>query len=63
MPVTIFHGNKDEAMYYGSSLKLKKHFKQSDTLITLQNQGHSGFINNKLYVNEIERILKVDKVK
>ncbi len=35
MPVVIFHGNQDEVIYYGSSLKLKEEMKKNDTLITL----------------------------
>ncbi len=58
MPVTIFHGNKDESMYYGSSLKLKKHFKPSDRLITLESQGNLNFDDNKQYKKEILTILK-----
>ncbi len=58
MPVVIFHGNKDEVIYYGSSLKLKEEFKQNDTLITLIDQGHNGITNNEKYKTELEKILK-----
>jgi uncharacterized protein len=57
MPVVIFHGNKDEVIYYGSSLKLKEEFKPQDTLITLSEQGHNGMTNNQDYKNELKRIL------
>lgn len=58
MPVVIFHGNEDEVIYYGSSLKLKELFKPQDTLITLHGQGHNGITDNMLYKEEISRILK-----
>ena len=57
MPIVIFHGNKDEIIYYGSSLKLKAAFKKHDTLITLSGQGHNGITENSDYVNEIQKIL------
>ncbi|MGZ2368988.1 alpha/beta hydrolase [Ancylomarina sp. YFZ004] len=57
MPVVIFHGNQDRVIYYGSSLKLKNEFKKSDTLITLNGQGHNGMTCNQEYNIEIKRIL------
>ncbi len=57
MPVVIFHGNEDGVIYYGSSLKLKEEFKQTDTLITLARQGHNGMTDNRDYKIEIEKIL------
>lgn len=57
MPVTIFHGDKDEVIYYGSSVKLKQSFKQQDTLITLYGQGHNGITENPEYKTQIKRIL------
>lgn len=58
MPVVIFHGNRDEVIYYGSSLKLKSEMKQRDTLITLNGQGHNGITDNPDYVAAIKTILK-----
>ncbi len=58
MPVIIFHGNKDEVIYYESSLKLKKIFKKNDTLITLNGQRHNGMSENSEYLIEIEKILR-----
>ena len=58
MPVTIFHGNSDEVIYYGSSLKLKEEFKKQDTLITLNGQGHNGMTENEEYKIELTKILK-----
>ena len=57
MPVVIFHGNQDRVIYYDSSLKLKNEFKKSDTLITLNGQGHNGMTDNQMYKSEIKRIL------
>lgn len=57
MPVVIFHGNKDEVIYYGSSLKLKKLFKDKDTLITLNGQRHNGMTNNLDYRIQLQKVL------
>jgi uncharacterized protein len=57
IPVIIFHGNQDEVIYYGSSLKLQKEMKAGDTLITLNGQGHNGITDNSDYVNSIKKIL------
>ena len=57
MPVIIFHGNADAVIYYESSLKLKELFKSSDTLFTLNKQGHNGMNDNLLYLSELKRVL------
>ena len=57
MPVIIFHGDQDEVIYYGSSLKLKNEFKNGDTLITLHQQGHNGITENPIYKKELKIIL------
>ena len=57
MPVVIFHGDKDEVIYYGSSLKLQKEFKNQDTLITLAGQSHNGITENPDYITAIQMIL------
>ena len=57
VPITIFHGNQDEVIYYGSSLKLKQHLKPVDTLITLENQGHNGMSYNRQYRLALEQRL------
>lgn len=58
MPVVIFHGDQDEVIYYGSSLKLKSEFKPGDTLITLKGQGHNDMTDNPDYISEIKTILR-----
>ncbi len=57
MPITIFHGNSDRVIYYGSSLKLKEEFKTKIDLITLDRQGHNGITDNPEYKKELKRIL------
>jgi uncharacterized protein len=57
MPVVIFHGTNDEVIYYGSSLKLKALFKEKDTLITLEGQGHNNISENSLYQTALQKIL------
>jgi hypothetical protein len=60
--IIIFHGDKDEVIYYGSSLKLKRYFKPGDTLITLHNQTHENIDAgpggpNQDYLNDLKSIL------
>ncbi len=55
-PVVIFHGNKDEVIYYGSSLKLKEE-NSKIRLITLKNQGHNGMSDNKEYRKALQKLL------
>jgi pimeloyl-ACP methyl ester carboxylesterase len=56
-PVVIFHGDADSEFYYGGSLKLKKLFKQGDTLITLKGQDHADFEMNRYYLAGLKSIL------
>ena len=58
MPVVIFHGDLDEVIYYGSSLKLKDEFKSKDKLITLIGQGHNGMTDNEDYRNQLKKVLE-----
>jgi hypothetical protein len=57
-PIVIFHGDKDEVIYYESSIKLKNEFKSKISLITLKNESHNGITDNTEYNIEIKRILK-----
>ena len=57
MPIVIFHGDKDEIIYYGSSLKLKELIKDNDKLITLHGQYHNGMSVNIQYLQELKNIL------
>jgi len=56
-PVVIIHGDADEVIYCGSSLKLKECFKPGDKLVILKGQGHNGFTHNDAYVSELKSIL------
>ena len=58
MPIVIFHGDQDEVIYYGSSLKLKEEFGTKVTLITLMGQAHNGMTDNPDYKIEIQKVLK-----
>jgi pimeloyl-ACP methyl ester carboxylesterase len=58
MPVVIFHGNRDEVIDFGSSLKLKAEMKSTDTLIILEGQGHNGITDNVEYISALARILQ-----
>lgn len=57
MPVIIFHGNQDEVIYYGSSLKLQQTFKPEDKLIILTGQSHNGMTENRDYQRIVAQIL------
>jgi uncharacterized protein len=57
MSVVLFHGDGDEVIYYGSSLKLKEVVKPTDTLITLKGWGHNGMSDNPQYREAISKIL------
>ena len=57
VPVAVFHGDEDEIVHYGSSLKIQQHFKPGDTLITLEGLGHNNFLHTRQYAEAIEEIL------
>lgn len=56
-PITIFHGTDDRMIYYGSSEKLKQHFKSQDTLVSIPGFGHNGMNDNEVYRKQLEIIL------
>jgi pimeloyl-ACP methyl ester carboxylesterase len=58
MPIIIFHGDRDEVIYYKSSVKLKELLKANDTLIILPEQGHNGMSSNPEYITQIKKILE-----
>lgn len=55
--VVIFHGDQDEVVYYGSSVKLQKYLKPTDKFITLKGQAHNGITYNPEYQKQIAKIL------
>ena len=57
MPVLLFHGDQDEVIYYGSSVRLKKLLKPEDMLITLQGQSHNGMSDNPDYLAALSKVL------
>ncbi|MFC2133437.1 alpha/beta hydrolase [Bacteroidota bacterium] len=56
-PVYIFHGTEDEVVYYGSSLKLRKLFKEGDTLFTIEGGHHNDLNSFTEYHQWLTRIL------
>jgi hypothetical protein len=57
MPVVLFHGDRDEVIYYGSSKKLIEVMKSTDRLITLEGWGHNGMSEGQQYQEAIRKIL------
>lgn len=57
MPLTVMHGDQDDFVYYGSSLKLRDHFKPGDTLITIKGGTHYIFHENDQVFEEQKIIL------
>ncbi len=58
MPITLFHGDQDRVIYYGSSVKLKKEIKPGDQLITLRGAGHNGMSDCPDYLAALQQLLK-----
>ncbi len=56
-PISIFHGTLDEVIYFGSCLKLRKHIKNEDIIIKLQEGHHNDLIDFDEYHNEMLKIL------
>lgn len=57
MPITIFHGDKDDVINYSNSVKLKELLKDTDTMITLEDEKHNTIISSKEYQMRISEIL------
>jgi len=56
-PIVIFHGDRDEVIYYGSSLKLLPLLKPADKLITLKTQVHNGINENPEYIHALQKMI------
>lgn len=56
-PVVLFHGDQDEVIYYGSSLKLKNLLKPTDKLVVLPGAGHNGLTDHSVYRRELAKLL------
>lgn len=57
VPIVIFHGDQDELIDYGSSVKLSKFFKPGDTLIKVAGVGHNGMTDNTQYQDALKKVL------
>lgn len=57
-PVVLFHGDRDEIIYHGSSEKLRQHLKPTDKVIVLKGQGHNGMNENLAYQRELANVLE-----
>lgn len=57
MPLTIFHGDNDNVIYYGSSVKLKNKYKDKIDFITLNGESHNGINENYEYAIQLMNIL------
>lgn len=57
MPIYVFHGTDDWTINYKNSVKLQKHLKDTDQLITLHDEGHNGIPDNEQYQTEMAKIL------
>jgi hypothetical protein len=58
VPVTVFHGDRDEVIPYEAALQLKKYLKPADQFVTLPRQGHNGMNENPDYQAALERLLQ-----
>lgn len=58
VPVVMIHGDEDEVIPYGQSLKLKALFKETDTLITIKKLGHNGMTHHDEYGRIIRNVLQ-----
>jgi uncharacterized protein len=56
-PLVIFHGDTDDVIYYGSSIKLNSLLKKHDKLIILKGQGHNDMTDNYDYQKVLKQIL------
>jgi alpha-beta hydrolase superfamily lysophospholipase len=56
-PIVLFHGDRDEVIYYQSSVRLKALLKPTDQLVLLPGAGHNGMTDNLLYQRTLARIL------
>ena len=57
-PVLVIHGDADQAIYCGSSLKLEACLKPSDQLIILKGEGHTEFVKNRDYKKTLQSFLR-----
>jgi len=58
MPVTIFHGTKDELIPFSNAAKLKTVLKQGDEFISIPGGKHNDLNNFKIYHQKLDSILR-----
>lgn len=56
-PIYVFHGSEDRLISFDNSVRLKKLFKPTDSLFTLEHQGHTGINDNPDYQAKLKEIL------
>lgn len=61
VPITIFHGDKDDVIPFHSSIRLTKLIKKTDHFFPLKNQDHNLFEQNKIFIKEITKTLDQKK--
>lgn len=57
VPITLFHGDQDEVIYYGSSQKLSTLLKKSDQFITLEDHPHNGLNYSPVFQKYLKELL------
>lgn len=57
MPVTIYHGDKDDIIPLDNAIRLKENFKQGDRLIILENQEHNHMPKNLDLQKDLKELL------
>ena len=57
-PILLIHGDADQAIYPGSSLKLKAYLKPTDQVIILKGEGHTELVKNKAYLNALRSLFR-----
>lgn len=56
-PIYIFHGTDDSIISYEDTKKLKQFLKENDEFVTLENKGHAGINENKIYLEKLNELL------
>ena len=57
-PILLVHGDADQAIYSGSSLKLKAFLKPTDQLVILKGEGYNELVANKAYLRALRSLLQ-----
>ena len=57
-PIVLIHGDADQAIYPGSSIKLKAYLKPTDQVVILKGEGHTELVKNKVYLKTLRSFLR-----